>query len=228
MKPVSQKILVFFALLLFALMEGKSCLAQLPVRDEPSHHRVLENKWLRILDVRIEPGDTTLYHYHSTPSVIVFFTKTALGTRIQGESPVIGYTQIGGMTFAAFGERPVFHQVWNNDTSLFHVMDIELLGPTPEKDKPPFDEPGFFPDWQEKLVNTYRIPLKPSQTISKQPAENPLLLICFKGMGEFQLDADPHPISLTAGKYVWIERKKSFRLKDHSEKGSGYVLLELK
>ena len=49
--------------------------AQPAVKDEPRHHNVFENEYIRILDVFLPPNDTTQYHIHSTPSVFTTFTK---------------------------------------------------------------------------------------------------------------------------------------------------------
>ena len=49
--------------------------AQVQVSKEPRHKKVLENKYIRLLDVNIPPGDTSLFHIHSTPSVFLHFTK---------------------------------------------------------------------------------------------------------------------------------------------------------
>ena len=35
------------------------------VRDEPRHRRRFENEFVRVYDVLVPPGDTTLYHHHS-------------------------------------------------------------------------------------------------------------------------------------------------------------------
>ena len=52
--------------------------AQVQVSKEPLHKKVLENKYIRLLDVWMQPGDTSLFHIHSTPSVFVHFTTTVV------------------------------------------------------------------------------------------------------------------------------------------------------
>ncbi|HEX3080985.1 MAG TPA: hypothetical protein VHQ04_11000, partial [Puia sp.] len=53
------------------LLLGILCRSQVPVSQEPLHHKVLENNHLRLLDVHIPPGDTSMFHIHATPSVFV-------------------------------------------------------------------------------------------------------------------------------------------------------------
>lgn len=42
-----------------------------PVHEEPRHRVVLETAGFRVLDIQIPPGDTTLFHRHSTPIAYV-------------------------------------------------------------------------------------------------------------------------------------------------------------
>ena len=42
-----------------------------PVIEEPRHRLALEDEYLRLLDVRIPPGDSTLYHSHTRDSVYI-------------------------------------------------------------------------------------------------------------------------------------------------------------
>ncbi|HEY0433106.1 MAG TPA: hypothetical protein VGC95_04505, partial [Chitinophagaceae bacterium] len=100
---------------------------QLPVRNEPRHHNVFENGYVRILDVFLAPGDTTRFHLHNTPSLFTTFTRTATGSQIEGASPSHDISVAGKSWYDSLS-KPRFHRVWNEDTSWFHVMDIELTG----------------------------------------------------------------------------------------------------
>ena len=63
-----------FIILSFILF-GNICTAQLPVRMEPRHHKVFENDYVRVLDVNIVPGDTSLFHIHEIPSVFIIIAN---------------------------------------------------------------------------------------------------------------------------------------------------------
>ena len=41
------------------------------VRDEPRHRRRFEDDHVRVYDVLIPPGDTTLYHHHTEDTFYV-------------------------------------------------------------------------------------------------------------------------------------------------------------
>src|SRR5882762_1036235 len=72
----------FVALILMLLAKAWPAAAQVQVREEPRHHNVFENEWVRILDVHIPPGDTSLFHKHSTPSVFMVLSNTKTGSEV--------------------------------------------------------------------------------------------------------------------------------------------------
>ena len=60
--------------------------AQVQVSKEPRHKKVLENKYIRLLDVWIKAGDTSMWHIHSTPSLFLHFTNTDVCVLIKGKA----------------------------------------------------------------------------------------------------------------------------------------------
>ena len=121
---MKNKITCFFAALLFcsSLLTG-----QVPVREEPFHHNVVENKYIRILDVRIKPGDTSLFHIHSTPSLFLHFTSTLVCVQIKGAAWTTSKNKEGNASYRSFVNDTLVHRVSNCDTVPFHVTDIEIL-----------------------------------------------------------------------------------------------------
>jgi len=103
--------------------------AQVQVRLEPRHKNVFENKYLRLLDVRIVPGDTTMFHTHSTPSFFLIFTNTKVGVQIKGQDWIKSQNVAGESWYESFLNDALIHRVTNCDTVPFHVTDMELLAP---------------------------------------------------------------------------------------------------
>lgn len=101
--------------------------AQVPVRQEPRHHPVFQNKYIRLLDVWLPPGDTTLFHIHDTPSVFVVLTNTLTGSQEKGEGWTNGMSVAGTSWYRSFTPVILVHRVCNLDTVTYHVNDIELL-----------------------------------------------------------------------------------------------------
>src|SRR5205807_2411955 len=109
----------------FLLFFAKFSFAQIPVREEPRHHVALQNQYLRLLDVWIPPGDTTLFHIHEIPSLFVILSKTASESQVKGEDWVRGaFTfEPGHAWYNNFKNGPLIHRVCNVDSTPFHAMD---------------------------------------------------------------------------------------------------------
>jgi hypothetical protein len=155
-------------------LSDKRALSAVPVSKEPRHHNVFENKWVRVLDVRIPPGDTTLFHKHETPSVFIVLSNTKSGSEVIIEPKKIQLTS-GNIWFEGFYEKPRIHRVWNSDTTEFHVMDIELLNRDNIKMDPPSKDSTLLFD--EKPVRGYRINLKANMNIQLKGNEEPILVV---------------------------------------------------
>src|ERR1700722_20891649 len=159
---------LFFSIFLFA----KSVFAQVPVRNEPHHKVVLENDYVRLIEVHINPHDTTLTHIHAAPSVIVFLSKTTIGTQIVGAQPSIAEVMPAQTSYAAYDERPITHRVWNDGDSVFHVMDIELAKKEPVKDSCEIiSQPDFHLQMTKRLVRVYTIDVY-GKKIAEIPTSN--------------------------------------------------------
>ena len=120
------KIPILSLLLLCFIISTK---AQVQVSKEPFHKNVLENRYIRILDVRFQPKDTTLFHIHSTPSVTLMFTTTAIGVQTKGRDWGRGRNVAGRASYSSFLNDTLVHRVTNSDTVRFHVNVIEILSP---------------------------------------------------------------------------------------------------
>ncbi len=144
---------------LLLIVWGYSALAQVPVKNEPRHKVVLENEYVRLIDVHIPPGDTTLYHVHALPSVVVVITKALTGSQVMGENPTSpGESQPGNTWFAAYNEKPITHRVFNAGDTMFHVMDIELVKEKIDTGICKIEKQnGGELLWEEKTVRCYKL-----------------------------------------------------------------------
>jgi hypothetical protein len=116
-------------LLLFCNLVATRVVAQMPVmpvEKEPHHKTVFENETVKILDLRIAAGDSTLLHTHSAASVVVFLTKSALVIQNAGEAAVVTQVKPGDVIYRAYDEKPVAHRVWTQDSVAFHCLVIEV------------------------------------------------------------------------------------------------------
>jgi hypothetical protein len=180
---MSNTLLKTASFLLFLILSVQRSTAQtaIPVVKEPFHQVVFSNEYIRILDVHIPPGDTTLYHTHQTNSAIVFFSRNKTGSQILGGKPMTGQAVPGNTTYANFGDSPVSHRVWNSDTAVYHVFDIELVNHPHGSLGEILSNPGLTLAWDKKLARAYRVVLDPGKIFTVKGSDHPHLLIRISG-----------------------------------------------
>jgi hypothetical protein len=148
-----------------------------PVSKEPRHHNVFENDFVRVLDVHLPAGDTSLFHKHETPSVFVMIHNVKTGSEvIMEESTATALLKDPTISFEGFYRKPRVHRVWNRDTTEFHVMDIEILNKNNYNKTSLIKEPGFQLLFDENPVCAYRLTLN-AETNLQLKRKVPLLVV---------------------------------------------------
>jgi hypothetical protein len=99
----------------------------IPARLEPHHRVVFENQYVRILEVEIPPGDSTLFHTHSNDNLAVRLSAALSETQIQGEDWRASPVAMGSVSFTEGSKKPYTHRVKNVGTVVYHVIDVEFL-----------------------------------------------------------------------------------------------------
>lgn len=202
--------------------------AQVSVRDEPRHHNVFENEFVRVLDVHLGPNDTTLYHLHNTPSVFIIFTNTNVGSQLWGKQPEKGANVNGIVDYDSIA-IPRIHRVWNDDTSWFHVMDVELTSTKPKSNIAVLQNTSLKLLFNEQQVNGYNAELKPGNTLEIPSSANGCLLISqTESVIEYKINDIIQHRMLKPAHYIWVEAGQHISLKPAGNKALSFVLLQLK
>ena len=204
------------------------CRAQIPVSQEPRHHKILENDHLRLLDVHIPPGDTSMIHIHATPSVFVVLNNVRTGSQVISEedhskSPIPHY---GNIWFEGFYEKPRIHRVWNSDTAEFHVMDIELTNKNYITISGPIKQAPFTFLFDEKPVRAYRLDLKPAANISILPDKADILMILLTD--SVSLVRVNEKDFQKKGDYLYISSGTNLGIKNAGHEKATFAFFELK
>lgn len=176
--------------LAMAMLLAFNCSAQIQVSQEPRHHNVCENEWVRILDVHIPPHDTTLMHKHSTPSVFMVLSNTKTGSQVLLEPGKPSFAD-GNIWFESFADTPRIHRVWNEDTVEFHVIDMELLH-TPsstahQTPSIPFSKELF----DVKPVQAFRVRLPPGGSFTRAFISDPIVIVGLTGPASATVNDKP-------------------------------------
>jgi len=98
-----------------------------PVEYEPHHRVIFENQYVRVLDVVVKPGETTLFHKHSLDNIPVILTGADNRTQFAGEDWKPTPAKAESVGFIPGATKPYVHRINNQGSTTFHVIDIQLL-----------------------------------------------------------------------------------------------------
>ena len=223
MTKLKYKIAFFLSLLIFY---SSVLTAQIQVSKEPSHKKVLENKYIRLLDVWIKPGDTSLFHIHSTPSLFLMLSNTSAGSQIMGQEWTKSRNERGKTWYKSFINDTLIHRVANFDTSLFHVTDIELL--SSYKPTIPIQSLPFTILFDNEKAIAYKLT---QSSLDKKIISNrrPLIAQLVEGQEVIYYDVSKKKsTSILTGKYLYIKPKSSFYFTAKENENINMVLFEIK
>jgi hypothetical protein len=204
------------------------CEGQIPVSQEPRHHKILENDHLRLLDVHIPPGDTSLIHIHATPSVFVILGNVKTGSQVISEedhtnSPI---PHFGNIWFEGFYKKPRIHRVWNSDKSEFHVMDIELTNKNFITIREGTRQAPFEFLFDEKPVRAYRLDTGPGLNISLAGGKPDILMIL---LSDSATSVQTNEKSFQKkGDYLYIPAGTALNIRNSGESKAEFAFFELK
>lgn len=220
---MKNKITPFVVVILFSSLV---LTAQVPVSEEPLHHNVFQNKYIRLLDVWMQPRDTSLYHIHATPSLFVYLSATVIGTQIKGEGWAKEQSITGKAWYRSFSPDILVHRVCNSDSVALHVNDIEILSsykPSTQLEPLPFTilfENGKAVAYQ--LTNS---------SFNRQVISNRGPMIAELAIGEgvnFYDVRAKQSTEIKRGKYLYIEPGTSFYFTTTGASEINMVLFEIK
>lgn len=203
-----QRILLFPAICFFQSVTAQA----VPVREEPRHRPVLENKYVRIIDANIPPGDTSLFHIHAIPSVFVYLSTANAVAQVPGGAPAPSPALTGRTWFNSFSGKPFIHRIWNPDSVNVHAIDIELLGPRPVQSAPALQVKGLERIADSGYVRIYALNMLSRQAIRIPVCMNPLILVVYNGVVE--ADTDNRQQTTGAGRFLWVDPQETLYLRN--------------
>lgn len=204
---------------------------EVPVSKEPRHHPVFENGKVRILNVLLPPGDTSLYHLHSTPSVFISLSTTKTAAQLKGGQPSpFGLSTQGNIWFENLSPPHTrIHRVWNEDTSAFHVVDVELFtNDSPFSNKPlTFIHSRLITD--TAWVRVYKIELDKNETADLPVNGVSFVLIAINNSAA-AISRNNKEIKEACheGDFLWIDAADKISILNKQTTKASFALLEIK
>ncbi|HET9744996.1 MAG TPA: hypothetical protein VFP97_04725 [Chitinophagaceae bacterium] len=202
--------------------------AQVHVRDEPRHHNVFENEFVRILDVHLGPKDTTGFHLHNTPSVFIVLSNCKVSSQLAGEQPQQGANVSGNISYDPM-KTDRLHRVWNEDTAWFHVMDVELISAKQKSTIHVVQHPLLKLLFNEQRVNGYDAELKPGDHLQLPPSASGYLVVSKETTSiDLRINKTIQQRFMKPGHFVWIEPGIGFAIRTRETRPAGFVILQMK
>lgn len=167
-----------------------------PVFQEPRHHLVVDTAPLRILDIQIPPGDTTLFHRHDSPMLYVPIASSRTRNQNMGEdwtgggaAPAPAATPAparpGRVTSPAnYVDKGQTHRVNNVGTSLFRLIGIANMTPG---DPAPADTAAQKPELENRWYRATRLVIA-SGASAPVPAHDGLVVVVMQTPGTAAVD----------------------------------------
>ena len=184
--------------------------AAVPVFQEPRHHLVLENALVRVLDVRVAPGDTTAYHVHANRNIGVVISGARTWEQFLGRAatPIDSLADSVGSIFDnASASLPYTHRVGNADTAPFHYVVAQLLTPSGVVTSALPASSGLHLDRETLGARIYRVTLAPGQSTPRHRHAPPGLTVQVSP-GTLRLEgAAPEGASEQPGAGAWWWRR---------------------
>jgi hypothetical protein len=188
--------------------------AQVPVREEPRHKPVLQNNYIRLLDVWLPPGDTTLYHIHEIPSFFIILSNTTTMVQLLGKAPEESIFQAGFTWFNGFEKGPLIHRLWNKDTNALHVIDLELLSSGNNTLIPVKEQAGLKLNFENEKIRVYNCELQGKQNISFTAVSTPMLFVAIDET-DFKITSynkKGNSFRVEKGAYQWLAAKQKWHI----------------
>lgn len=174
--------------------------------QEPRHRTVHKQNGLFLLDVQINPGDTSFPHTHNQ-AILLTYINDENGPRF-GELRSV----------PEYASKPLTHKVDNPGPGLLHIMALVNAGtgvPADTRDEPTGLE--HLPTLENPWFRAYRLRLAPGETLPRQTHSNPTVIVQGSA-GLLQVtraDGITHELS-QAGDWAWRDAGAPFVIRNMS------------
>lgn len=206
-----------------------------PVHEEPRHKLVYEGGGLRVLDVQIAPGDTSLYHLHATP---ILYTNISPSRTIEqlvggdwpppGTPPILQWVAGGTLSDTIYTVRPKAHRVTNIGDRLFRLIAVVTTEGAPRPFTTPIENelPGVS-ELASSWFRQTRVTLMPGDSTAwLRTSRTVVAILPFDGRVAIEREGGASTELSTAGAYTVIDARTRYRIRRARGGGTQVVLVQ--
>lgn len=209
------------------------------ITSEPSHHQVLENKYVRVFDVTVAPKATTLVHRHNYDYLFVTLGDSDVVSTRPGEKPVALQLKDGEVRYTP---GHFAHAAETRSSQPFHNTTIELLTPATNVKNCTEgcsttaaceSKSGSCPSIEKRIssdqwtVSIWSIPAGAS--FDRKFADGPALLVPVTDLDLSEQGTDATGLGRRpVGNVQWIPYGLNEKIRNRSSKPGKYVTVEFR
>lgn len=198
-----------------------------PVEEEPHHKTVFKNDYVQAFRVTLEPGQTGLMHTHSHDDAAVRLSTATVAADSPGQPVGPPEPVYPGLVLARDNEaKPHTHRVHNIGTTVFDVIDVQIL----KRPDGPAVPAISLPAAENAKMRVYRYELGPGAATTQHTHTRPYLLVAATDVDLRTTSPDgasmEHPVK--AGDMQWVESAVTHTLTNRGAKKAILVEFELK
>jgi quercetin dioxygenase-like cupin family protein len=206
------------------------------ITAEPAHHLAVSNEQVRVFQVEVPPGASTLLHHHGYDYVFVTLGEAHISNEVRDKPPVELKLTDGETRFTP-GDFE--HVARNLSGQPFRNVTIELMQDDKLRDAPsPWPEGGDqeFPGVRIKVLfvrdgaRVSTVELQPGATVPSHHHDGPHLVVAVSDL-ELRSDVEgkaPMPAQLKAGDVKWLPGGYSHTLTNTSKAPARIVTVEFR
>ena len=199
--------------------------------EEPRHQLVLSKDSVKVMDVLIPGGDTSLFHVHRHPTIYVLLNGASYGGQNWGKewehSKIMDIAWAGLVqdmsTPYTTSDPPVYHRVTVPDDETYHLIAMVNTGQgeaTSDNSSRPVKNRWF-------RENRYEI--EAGERSDMLRFENPVVLVQYsKGNSSVIENGVEHSHKSEKGGLSWHDANTTFQISNNSDEEIGFVVMEMK
>jgi hypothetical protein len=229
---ISLRTMSFIALLLSpALLLSAAGQSPVPVEKEPRHRLKFENQFVRVFDVLIPPGETSLFHIHLHDGVSVRLTDASIRDEALSGASEDFAVKRGAVTFA-YRPSPLIHKVSNIGPTPFRNVFVEILPSSAASatDQSPAAVAGYEVVLENERVRILRLLLAPGKSIDEGVQRRGVVRIAVSG-GDvvIEISGEKHQaVKSEPGDIEWQEKGSRYLFRNVGSAPFEAVEIELK
>ncbi|ALO45073.1 hypothetical protein [Pseudohongiella spirulinae] len=186
------------------------------ILDEPRHRTVFNADTYRLLDVQINPGDTTLPHTHDSAILYTFISN--------GQGPLNG--RLSSVT--TYVDEPFTHRVNNPGPGLFRIIALANFGEGVSENSKDLPEGiNQEPELENNWFRAWRLGLPAGNESAEIVHSNPAFVVQIgEGIVHLVRDDGVTVEMLKAGDWAAIKKGQGYRVMNRADSDVMVIIKE--